>query len=95
MNKKAAAGEAAKSMGVSTRSVETAINVRRNAAEEVIDAIDSGEITVHAASKLIENVPDKEKQKEPGGIGARLRRADSATRGTRSPSFGSLRLFIS
>jgi hypothetical protein len=51
-------------MGVSTTSVESAIKVRREAAEEVADAVDSGEITLNAASQLANNVPDKEEQKK-------------------------------
>lgn len=63
-NSPAKASDAAKAMGISTRSVESAIKVRRDAAEEVADAVDSGEITLNAASQLAKNVPDKEEQKK-------------------------------
>lgn len=63
-NSPAKASDAAKAMGISTRSVESAIKVRRDAAEEVADAVDSGEITLNAASQLAKSVPDKEEQKK-------------------------------
>mgnify|MGYP003630437603 FL=1 len=77
----ATASDAAKSMGVSTRSVESAIKVRREAAEEVAGAVDNGEISLNAASQLAKNVPDKEEQKKivAGGKKASIRNCNPSS----------------
>ncbi|WP_286763013.1 MULTISPECIES: hypothetical protein [Rhodopirellula] len=73
--------DAAKSLGVSTGSVKAAISVRKNAAEEVADAVDNGEISLNAASQLAKSVPDKEEQKKAvaGGKKASIRNCNPSS----------------
>ena len=57
------AADAARAFGVSTRSVETAKRVADKGDKAVVDAVKSGTITVSAAAKLVDAVPDKRKRR--------------------------------
>lgn len=63
---------AGKSVGVSGKTVDFAKKVLNEAAPEVVNAVESGELKVSTASKLIDVVPDKAKQKKilQEGVGA-------------------------
>jgi ParB-like chromosome segregation protein Spo0J len=56
--------QAAKAFSVSPRSVVTAKHVADKGDKAVVDAVKSGEITVSAASKLVDAVPDKKEQRK-------------------------------
>lgn len=58
------ASEAAKTFGVSTRSVETAKHVADKGAKQVVEAVKDGSIPVSLAAKLVDAVPDKAEQKK-------------------------------
>jgi ParB family chromosome partitioning protein len=55
--------DAAKVFSVSTRSVETAKHVADHGDKAVVNAVKSGMITVAAAAKLVDAVPDKKEQR--------------------------------
>lgn len=55
-------GEAAERMNVSRRSVQLARKVKENAAPEVVEAVERGELSLKKAAKLVKAQPDKKKQ---------------------------------
>lgn len=56
--------DVAKAFGVSERSISTAKHVADAGDKAVVDAVKSGEITVSAAAKLVDMVPDKKEQRK-------------------------------
>jgi hypothetical protein len=56
--------DAAKVFSVSTRSVETAKHVSDHGDKAVVDAVKAGEITVSAAAKLVDAVPERKRQRQ-------------------------------
>lgn len=55
-------GEAADRLNVSRNSVQTARKVQENAAPEVVEAVERGELSLNKAAKLTKAQPDKKKQ---------------------------------
>ena len=55
-------GEAAQRLNVSRRSVQVAREVKENAAPEVVEAVERGELSLNKAAKLTKAQPDKAKQ---------------------------------
>jgi ParB-like chromosome segregation protein Spo0J len=55
---------AAKAFGVSAPSVKRAKHIADKGAAEVVEAVKSGEISVNAAARLVDAVPDKKEQKK-------------------------------
>lgn len=55
-------GEAANRLSVSRNSVQTARKVQENAAPEVVEAVERGELSLNKAAKLTKAQPDKKKQ---------------------------------
>ena len=53
------AAKAASAMGVSERIVESALKVQREAPMEVVAAVRSGDVTVHAAEQAVANPPPR------------------------------------
>ena len=57
-----AQGEAADRLNVSRSSVQTARKIQENAAPEVVEAVERGELSLNKAAKLTKAEPDKKKQ---------------------------------
>jgi ParB-like chromosome segregation protein Spo0J len=55
-------GEAADRLNVSRSSVQTARKIQENAAPEVVEAVERGELSLNKAAKLTKAQPDKKKQ---------------------------------
>ena len=63
-------GEAAERLNVSRRSVQVAREVQEQAAPEVVEAVERGELSLNKAAKLTKAQPDKKKQAKAVASGA-------------------------